>query len=613
MAEATLHSLLLSREPRAIPADAAAALAALYAKALFELLRQLQIYISCCFSILLWDYFITVRDEVNYVWLAKLTPVKVCFYINRYLTLAHLTFVMVCAFSKPLMAHCSKIYRLQDYVPIVIYICCNFKLAQRCCALFPNPRPVFWGLMLLITTQAVVQAVISASNTVLPIPPGAVGCYTSPAADNLHYAFVYWVMPLITNTVILVLSTAKILQYWADSGKTHLLELLLKDGVQYYAVVCSVNIVNVVYMKSQVSFAGVKLTGGPFNAPLAVVITSIMVSRLGISMRKTLSEDHEPQFTTGRRGADNTASRPRNSMKPNSAWTGEETTLPSHGLSSSHIEAGRPDESKQETPTASFVSKLLGFPACLRRMVLKVKDRGAQGRRGSGAGVLQFTSVGLPALKDISDLSLGPARDGEKEIELHARHLGPLASGYHVSFPAHKQDDEISTVPDATNARERERSTSINRLEEGTAAANHSVNDTSHMRHSRESSGLSVQHGRVNNNFFRNTSHKSASQPSPASGPSPSRTLSNGSSSSSSKDSCMHMRCDSRPFAASRIDGGAANASNAGPAPPTTSPALSGGPFRLANSTATIPSINVANQIFVTTEQVVRSEGREGM
>lgn len=191
-----------------------------YMKAFLVMLRQLQIYLSCCFAVLLWDYLVTAGDEIRYVWPARFTVVKLCFFINRYLTLAHMIFVMCCAFTTTLLDHCSKIYRiqvgrmrclpwpgvtrasllsrrggrigaqrrppalaghtpltrsffrflppsrspLQDYVPIIIFICCNFKLAQRCSALFRNPKPVFYGLMGVIAAQAVVQAVVAFSN-----------------------------------------------------------------------------------------------------------------------------------------------------------------------------------------------------------------------------------------------------------------------------------------------------------------------------------------------------------------------------------------------------------------------------------------------------------------
>lgn len=104
-----------------------------------------------------------------------------CFYVARYLTLLFLVFLVVCAFDHRATKHCAKIYRIQvcafarilhrwltcfrqDYVPVFIFLCCNFKLAQRCSSLFYSPRPIFYGLLGLSGIQAVVQCVCSLKN-----------------------------------------------------------------------------------------------------------------------------------------------------------------------------------------------------------------------------------------------------------------------------------------------------------------------------------------------------------------------------------------------------------------------------------------------------------------
>jgi hypothetical protein len=84
---------------------------------------------------------------------------------------------------------------------------------------------------------------------------------------------------LLRRSIVLI-TLIKVITYWRDHGRTHLLSTFLKDGIQYFAVVTSANIVNVVYMRSKVSVMGVKFTGGSFNAAMALAVTSMMVSRL---------------------------------------------------------------------------------------------------------------------------------------------------------------------------------------------------------------------------------------------------------------------------------------------------------------------------------------------
>lgn len=77
------------------------------------LLRQLKIYVSSMFAIVCWEFILTVRSEIDYVWPSSLTVVKVCFMINRYLTFAFMVFMMVCSFAPISPSGCIKIHRLQ--------------------------------------------------------------------------------------------------------------------------------------------------------------------------------------------------------------------------------------------------------------------------------------------------------------------------------------------------------------------------------------------------------------------------------------------------------------------------------------------------------------------
>lgn len=116
-------------------------------------------------------------------------------------------------------------------------------------------------------------------------------------------------MSLQTACSILVITVVKVVLYWRIIGRTHLLDMFVRDGVQYFAVVTAANIVNVVYMKSRITIGDRKEPGGGFvglsiaclrlvmhvnkrvilivyrlypwkNAALALVITSMMVCRL---------------------------------------------------------------------------------------------------------------------------------------------------------------------------------------------------------------------------------------------------------------------------------------------------------------------------------------------
>jgi hypothetical protein len=61
-----------------------------------------------------------------------------------------------------------------------------------------------------------------------------------------------------------LLTVYKVLRRWHITGRSKLFRAFLKDGVQYFAVVTSANLVNIVYMKSKIRYNGVELQGGSF-------------------------------------------------------------------------------------------------------------------------------------------------------------------------------------------------------------------------------------------------------------------------------------------------------------------------------------------------------------
>ena len=61
---------------------------------------------------------VTVRAEYLHIWPSRFTTVKLCFFVNRYLTLACMAFILACAFSEYLTSHCGRVHWLQVSVPV---------------------------------------------------------------------------------------------------------------------------------------------------------------------------------------------------------------------------------------------------------------------------------------------------------------------------------------------------------------------------------------------------------------------------------------------------------------------------------------------------------------
>lgn len=82
----------------------------------------------------------------------------------------------------------------------------------------------------------------------------------------------------IAGLSTLLITIYKVMQYWAQHGRSHLLDIFLQDGIQYFVVVTSANIVNVVYMKSKVKVEGLVMQGG--NLVSSIAVTSLFKQEL---------------------------------------------------------------------------------------------------------------------------------------------------------------------------------------------------------------------------------------------------------------------------------------------------------------------------------------------
>lgn len=84
---------------------------------------------------------ITLPNEILYVWPSRFTLVKVCFFINRYVTLIIMAFLVACSFSTTLTEHCDKFHLFQ------VRLCGGtFILTSKFTGLRPLWIPPFIGL-----------------------------------------------------------------------------------------------------------------------------------------------------------------------------------------------------------------------------------------------------------------------------------------------------------------------------------------------------------------------------------------------------------------------------------------------------------------------------------
>lgn len=256
-------------------------------------IRELQIsgFIHiAAFTLLIYDYCLTLRPEVERFWRrGKISLVVVLFFLNRYFVplgsvpSAFHNFWYSHAGNKQKICHQLRMYH--HFYSTAVQVIISALLIIRTHALYEQSRRV---LALLITVVLSTSAVAGWSIA-LNAPREAEhsldyfwdrGC-ASPIrrAEALRYAKA-WGGLLVLDTLIFILTLYKSLLLRARCGSTlRLLALMLRDGSVYYGVMVISNVANILTL----------VYGGQFvvSSTSAIVnsLSSVMITRLMLNMR----------------------------------------------------------------------------------------------------------------------------------------------------------------------------------------------------------------------------------------------------------------------------------------------------------------------------------------
>jgi len=240
-------------------------------------LNAVKYFQVAAFVVLIYDHALTFGEEVEQIWKENLNGASVLFLLNRYAT--PLQFIIIIdAFQDPRWTRsaCNRFVAFQGGSNIALIAICELVMILRVYALWGRCPIILTVLLLLWITQVVVSAVGLSTGFAVPLLPGSVGCIFS-GSTTLFAAL--WVAPLISGSVMFVLTLLKTWHYMAHSSNTRTIQVFLRDGIMYYLVVFMANLMNTfIYF---LAVQDIKSIGASFSQ----VITSVMVSRLVLNLR----------------------------------------------------------------------------------------------------------------------------------------------------------------------------------------------------------------------------------------------------------------------------------------------------------------------------------------
>ncbi|KAF8517355.1 hypothetical protein BU17DRAFT_66924 [Hysterangium stoloniferum] len=185
--------------------------------------------------ILVYDHVLTFAQELERIWQRKLTINTALFLVLRYGTLLGMVFILM--------------------APVAIsVIATTMVMSIRTIALYEGNRYLAATFGLLLATQFICHCVLTQA--------------------------IFWLSPLVVDTIIFGSTLFKLQRFSKDvRERLTLFEVILRDGIMYYAVIFCINLVIALnYLLSPVEM---KIAG----ASLALCMSTTMTSRLVLNLQ----------------------------------------------------------------------------------------------------------------------------------------------------------------------------------------------------------------------------------------------------------------------------------------------------------------------------------------
>jgi len=170
-------------------------------------------YVDCAsVTLLLYDYCLTLRSEIEYIWPCSRSPIGLLFFVIRYPAIIDSGILMIRAFSSSSVLRYETLYKAQVYLYVAGILLSNLLLLLRTSAIWNKNRKITVGLSLTLTIVAALSiyfVIQYLSGLVFqPSPfPSAPGCFVEDNHNNLYIPYASMV---IFESVVLVLTVFKV-------------------------------------------------------------------------------------------------------------------------------------------------------------------------------------------------------------------------------------------------------------------------------------------------------------------------------------------------------------------------------------------------------------------
>ncbi|KAF8661197.1 hypothetical protein AX16_001477 [Volvariella volvacea WC 439] len=250
---------------------------------------------------LFYDIVLTFGDEVELIWMKKFTPFTALWFANRYLSpLGYI--VIIVSFHDPWPKDiCNRYVLYPEALKIVTAFAIGVIFIVRLHGIYARSWTVVVGGSVLLAAELAVKIWAFTSGTSLDLPSGFVGCILVGRDDSLRMSAT-WIAELVFDSAMFLATLYRTVSITNLQQRSihYLLKLIRRDGVAYFAVIFVANLVTVLMyfvclfdpilllfvlmptVLTQLAPPDIKV----INASFSTLITSLMVSRLILNLRR---------------------------------------------------------------------------------------------------------------------------------------------------------------------------------------------------------------------------------------------------------------------------------------------------------------------------------------
>ncbi|KAJ7059807.1 hypothetical protein C8F01DRAFT_1295930 [Mycena amicta] len=273
-------------------------------------LLALKLYFAGCFALLFFDYFLTLADEVELIWKSKKTSMFYIFFMNRYCPMAF-CIITLFAYSSPLWNEKNGCKPSSSSSPP------RSSSWFGCFALTNRNQFICAFLAAIVVAECVIvfyAMSLPGTNNALPLPYIRLDSfrvcilYSNPDMDTAYLSTTIAFDSIVFALTIFTTLNRVNAQYHLDNAdptravsrarwtlrsalrvnvgprRATILDTIRWDGTLYFCVILSGNVVWMAL--AMFSRPGLKF----MNAQPSMYITSIMITRLTLSVRKVALE-----------------------------------------------------------------------------------------------------------------------------------------------------------------------------------------------------------------------------------------------------------------------------------------------------------------------------------